>query len=404
MKADYDDAYQRGEHIRLTPAMYKRMSDYKWLRDVDSLALANVQLNIERAYNDYRSGKSGKPQFKKKHVCRDSYTTNKINGSDNVKLDGCMLKLPKVKGSIRLRCHRTVPETYTLKGCTVVHEPNGKWMFSLLYEYERKEYTASEALCAFLEDGDMNALRHIGLDMSLPYMYIDSDGNKPSYINNGNLVEFSKHYHRLEKRIAREQRRLSRMVKDSSNYRKQCIKIARLHAKAKHQRTDFIRQIAVRLARNYDIISIEDLNIAAIKKSLSFGKSVSDNGWGMFVTQLSEKCSQYGTALVKIDRFFPSSKLCSHCGHIHKELTLSDRTYICPVCGNIIDRDAQAAHNIDIEGMRMFLMDRPSLNINKNRRNAGVSLLSYGEHVKPDTCQAACLKMSPGYAGRESVA
>lgn len=145
------------------------------------------------------------------------------------------------------------------------------------------------------------------------------------------------------------------MMKDSNNYKKQCAKIASLHAKAKHQRNDFLHQIAVRLARSYDVISIEDLDMNAMKQSLRLGKSVSDNGWGMFVRILEEKCEQYGCTLIKVSRWFPSSKTCSHCGHIHKELKLNDRTYICPKCGHVMDRDYQAAVNIDREGLRMIL-------------------------------------------------
>ena len=144
------------------------------------------------------------------------------------------------------------------------------------------------------------------------------------------------------------------MQKGSANYVKQCKRIAKLHAKAKHQRSDFLHQISIRLIRNYDVISIEDLNMSAMKQALHFGKSVSDNGWGMFVSMRQYKAEMYGKLVVKVDKWFPSSKKCSHCGHIHKELKLSDRTYICPKCGNIIDRDEQASINIDKEGLALL--------------------------------------------------
>ena len=157
----------------------------------------------------------------------------------------------------------------------------------------------------------------------------------------------------MEKKIAREQRRLSRMVKDSNNYCKQCEKLAGLYARAKQQRKDFLEQLSSRLAKAYDVISIEDLDIAAMKRSLRLGKSISDNGWSEFVELLERKCEACGHLLIRVSRWFPSSKKCVNCGHIHKELTLNDRTYICPVCGHAMDRDWQAAVNIDNEGLNI---------------------------------------------------
>ena len=127
--------------------------------------------------------------------------------------------------------------------------------------------------------------------MSLPELYVDSDGNTPAY---------PKPYRKLERKIAREQRKLSRMEKDSRNYTKQLKKIAKLHAKAKHQRADFLHKLSYRLVTHYDIICIEDLSMSAIKKALSFGKSASDNGWGMFVRMLTYKAEWYGSTVIKV--------------------------------------------------------------------------------------------------------
>ena len=129
---------------------------------------------------------------------------------------------------------------------------------------------------------------------------------------NGKEIKFVKQYRKLEKRIAKEQRRRSHMVKDSNNYNKQSEKIARLHAKAKHRREDFLHQIAVRLVRTYDVIAIEDLDITAMKQALSLGKSVSDVGWGRFTAILEELCLKHGKILVRASRWYPSSKTCHH--------------------------------------------------------------------------------------------
>ena len=355
MKADKDREYERsGRIIKITPAHYKDLDDCGFLRDADSYALCNVQLNSEKAYSDWRSGAHGRPRFKKKHKCDDTYTTNKDSRSDNVAFDSSGLKLPKVPGRIRLKTHRGIKSGGILKAVTVTHEKTGHWTFTLLYEYQADDWEGTWPLLDFLETGDISFLRHIGIDMSLPHLYVDSDGNLPGYENNGNYVGFSKAYHKLESRIAAEQRKLSRMVYDSSNYRKQCERIASLHAKAKHQRKDFLEQVSARLARSYDIISIEDLDMSAIKKALRFGKSVSDNGWGMFTMMLARKCEKNGGMLVRISRWFPSSKICGNCGHVHNDLQLGDRTYVCPNCGAVMDRDENAAKNIDYEGLRLI--------------------------------------------------
>lgn len=342
MLADEQAHYQEtGEHRLLPPSFYKKIKGLEWLKDMDSLALCNVQLHLDRAFRRFFNGISGKsnpvgsPKFKSKHKCTDSYTTNVVG--KNIKLDGCMLKLPKIKTPIPLCLHRKIQKGGTLKSVTVTYEPSGKWYFSLLYEYPqqvKKSFDKSQEV------------KHIGLDMSLPKLYVDSNGEE---------ADFFKAYHALEKRIGREQRKLAHMQKGSQNYKKQKQRIAKLYAKAKHQRQDRLHKLSYRLTEQYDLISIEDLNMAAMKKSLHFGKSVSDNGWGMFVEMLQYKAVWKGKHIIKVSKWFPSSKTCSRCGYIHKELQLSDREYICPHCGHMMDRDHQAAINIDREGLRLFL-------------------------------------------------
>ena len=353
MTADLNDALKNHTlYSAKTPGQYKKDPDLEWLKGADSYALCNVQQNHNRACKDFFSGNKGKPHFKKKYLCKDSYTTNKKAGTNNVQLEGNQLTLPKVPGTIPLRGMRDIPDNYILKSVTVTHEKNGKWSFSILFEYLVRGLDKS--LDNFDQKLQSEGLRYIGLDMSLPELYIDSNNERPHYVVNDVVVTFSKKYAELESRIAKEQRKLSRKEKHSNNYAKQAQRVAELYAKATQQRHDFLRQIAVRLARSYDVISIEDLDMSAIKQSLKFGKSVSDNAWSAFIGYLEEKCHQYGCVLVRVNKWFPSSKTCHECGHVHKELKLSDRTYICPICGNVIDRDYQAALNIDAEGLRIL--------------------------------------------------
>lgn len=347
MLADRRDFYREmGTVLKNTPADYKDIPELSWLNGCDSLALCNVQLNLERAFSEALSGEKGMPRFKKKGIASASYKTNAQGNS--IRLEDGKLKLPKITGMVRLAMHRKIQEGGTLKNVTVTQEPDGKWYFSLVYAYEKKE-TLPECFCKPEKE-----IRAVGLDMSLPELYRDSNGDLPSYKVNGVGVSFRKVYRKLEKRIAREQRRLSKLEKDSANYRRQCRKIAKLHAKAKHQRCDFLHQMAARLAGAYDIIGVEDLDMAAIRRSLRFGKSVSDNGWGNFLLYLEEVCRKCGTLLIRVDRWFRSSKTCSVCGHVHRELALSDRTYACPECGFVMDRDENAAVNIREEALRIF--------------------------------------------------
>ena len=346
--------YREGKPF-IRPAQIKKESGHDWLKDVDAQALCNAQLDFERARSEYEKGEKGRPHFHKKHEKPDSYTTNRISGSDNVSLNGNFLKLPKIDGSIRLIPHRKIEEGGVLKSVTVTREPDGKWFFSLLFEYDAKpDGEFSDAIEKFFETGDAEDLIHVGLDMSLPDFFVASDGSLPEYELDGGTVKFERQFRKYEKRIAREQRKLSHMIKDSSNYAKQLRKIARLHAKAKHARTDFQNQIAVRLARKYDVISIENLDVSAMKRALRFGKSVSDVGWGRFTAVLERKAEAENHLLIRISRWFPSSKKCRACGHIHKELKLSDRIFICPKCGSMVGRDRQASLSIDDEGMRIL--------------------------------------------------
>lgn len=367
-----------------TPAGYKKDPECLWLSLSDSIALCNTQKAFLRAKEDFLSGDKGCPSFKKKRYAKKSYTTSLSNRqSPNLYLEDDMLTLPKISSPIKLNMHRSVVPGGTLKSCTVTHEPDGKWYFSLIFEYSYEEEIFSDALTELMESGDMTDLRHIGLDMSMPKLFIDSNGNDASYEYNDMIVRFEKFYRNAEAKLAKEQRRLSHMEKDSSNYQKQKLKIAKLHAKIKHQRNDFLHQLSIRLARSYDIVSIEDLDMRAMKKSLSLGKSASDNGWGNFTLMLERKLRNHGGLLVRVNKWYPSSKTCSVCGHVHKELSLSDRTYECPVCGNYIDRDKNAAINIDNEGMRIVLTLLTG-------RDAGASLSDYGmavhdQPVKPVT-------------------
>lgn len=360
--SDGEEYYQEtGKRMHRTPAEYKKEAGYKWLSELDSLALANVQLNYEKAMDAFLSDDAGQPKRKKKGRCRFSYTTNLSNKTQkNLYLEGNLLKLPKVKTQIRLNIHRQIRDGGLLKKCTVCKEGE-KWIFSLVFEYPKAD---AENKTAKGSGGDIT---HIGLDMSLPKLYVDSNGEEPDYL---------KPYREIEKRLAFEQRKLSRKIKANTdhyeirdgnrypvykkpmaecrNIQKQIHRVNALYARTKHIRADILHKLSAKLTDQYELISIEDLDLAAMKQSLKFGKTLSDNGWGEFTRMLKYKQEKKGHELIRVDKWFPSSKTCLKCGHIHKELELCDREYICPVCGHMMNRDHQAAVNIDQEGLRIY--------------------------------------------------
>jgi putative transposase len=331
MLADKKSHYEATkENINPTPAQYKK--EFEFLKEVDSLALANSQMALNKAFLSFYKGNTKFPKYKAKHRGRRAYTTNCVN--KNIKLDGNYLTLPKM-GAIRIKRHRTLRANGKLKSVTFSQDSDGKYYVSILYEYKMRNRAKT-----------INLDKAVGLDMSMKELFVSSDGQ---------IGNYPRYYRAMEEKLAREQRKLSKMVQGSNNYYRQKRKIGKLHAKIKHQRRDFLHQTSRTLVDNYDVICIEDLDMKAMAQALNFGKSVCDNGWGIFRSQLVYKLVAENKNLVIIDKWFPSSKTCIECGYVHHSLTLSDRIYICPVCGNIIDRDYQAANNIKNEGLRILL-------------------------------------------------
>ena len=323
----YEETKQK---LNNTPAQYK--SKFPWLKEVDSLALANAQMNLQTAYNNFfRNPKIGFPKFKSKKSNRRSYTTNCVNG--NISIDNGFLKLPKV-GLVKLKQHRLILSNYKLKSVTISQTPSGKYYASVLFEYENQ-----------IQEQELHDF--LGLDFSMHGLYKDSNGNEPAY---------PRYYRQAEERLKREQRKLSLMQKGSKNRSKQRIKVANLHEKVANQRKDFLHKQSRQIANAYDCVCIENLDMKAMSQSLNFGKSVADDGWGMFVTFLKYKLEETGKRIVKVNKFFASSQICNVCGYKNTATkNLSIRAWDCPECGAHHDRDINAAINIRNEGMRLVL-------------------------------------------------
>lgn len=341
--AYYQDTWQSCDP---KPAEYK--DTYPFLKEVDSLALCNAQMNLRKAYNRFFKDpkRNGYPKYKAKHHSKQSYTTNNVH--HNIQLDGKArkLKLPKV-GWLAVRQHKTIPVDWKLKSVTVEHCKTGRYTATILFEHETQM------------PEPVKPVNYVGLDYSSSGLYVSSDGEHAAY------PKFS---HDVETRLAREQRKLARMVKGSNNYEKQRRKIARLHEKTMNRRLDWQHKTANRLAGMYDVIAVEDLNMKSLaarpkpkpdpdhagrylpngaSAKTGMAKNTMDNAFGQFRLLLAYKLERQGKQLIRIDKWFPSSQLCCVCGYRNWTVKdLSIREWTCPHCLIHHDRDVNAAINL----------------------------------------------------------
>lgn len=342
MLADKMESYQAtGKFVAVTPAKYKK--EYSYLKEVDSLALANAQINLQSAFRSRftkkRKRKNGFPKFKSAKKSRKSYTTNNQKGTITL-MDSRYIKLPKV-GKVKAKIHRQPEMDWQLKSATVSQNSDGKYYVSVLFELESQP-------SAYVAD-KTNA---IGLDYASDGLYVDDNGNKGTN---------HKYYRESHRKLAKAQRRLSRMQgskkkeEKSANYLKQLKKVNRIHRRIANQRLDNLHKISTEIANQYDVVCVESLNMKSMSnKKFGNGKSTMDNGYGMFLKMLEYKFADRKKYFVKVDKWFPSSQICNGCGKVHSEMkNLNNRIMKCD-CGLIIGRDQNAAINIKCCG-QVFL-------------------------------------------------
>ena len=318
-----------------TPAKYKQA--FVFLKEVDSLALANAQLNLDLAYKNFFRDKSvGFPKFKSKKNPVQSYTTNNQKGT--VDIVGKYIKIPKLKSLIKIRLHRKIKGI--IKSATISRTASGKYYIPLLCETGITQLPKTHS--------------NIGIDLGIKDMMVLSNGEK---IANPKLSQ------KFERKLAREQRKLARKqevakkeqrnLKECKNYQKQKINVAKIYEKMTNSRNDALNKLSTEIIKNHDVICIENLNIKGLLQNHKLARSIADVSWSKLIQKLEYKAKWYGKEVIKIDRWYPSSQLCSACGENTGKKDLSIRAWTCPSCHTTHDRDINAAKNILAEGLRI---------------------------------------------------
>ena len=305
--------------LKNTPAQYKE--EFPWLKEVDSLALANAQMNLEKAYKNFFRDKSiGFPKFKSKKNNHRSYTTNNQKGT--VSIEDGHIKLPKLKSVVKIKQHRLFDGL--IKSCTVSQTPSGKYFVSVLVECEIEQMPRLET--------------KVGIDVGIKTFAV---------MSNHVVVENPKHLRKSERRLAKLQKDLSRKVKGSKNRAKARLKVARLHEKISNQRLDFLHKKSFETVRDNQVIVLEDLKVKNMVKNHKLAKAISEVSWGKFREMIEYKAEWYGREVVIAPSNYASSQLCSDCGNKSSQTKdLGCRTYVCPECGLEIDRDYNASLNL----------------------------------------------------------
>lgn len=309
--------------------------EYEWLKEVDKFALDNAVINMDNAYQKFFKEYAGFPKFKSKHNNKKSYTTNcvKTTAGGSIRIDFIKNKilLPKFKW-VKAKLHKKFDGK--IKSATISQVPSGKYFVSIFVETEHIPMESTGCM--------------IGIDLGIKDLLITSDGEKFDNIRT------TKKY---EKKLAKEQRKLSHKQKGSKNWNKQRIKVARVHEKIKNTRIDNLHKISHKLISENQVIVSEDLAVSNMVKNHNLAKAVSDCGWYELTRQLQYKAEWNNRQYIKIGRFVKSSQTCNVCGYINsKTKDLSVREWTCPECGTVHDRDINAAINILNEGLKMLNM------------------------------------------------
>lgn len=342
-------------NVMKTPANYK--DEYPFLREVDSLALANSQMVLKQAFRNHKQNPKhfGKPKFKKKSRSKLSYKTNNNHGTA-VRIENNRLVLPKFKSGIKIIEHRKIDGV--IKSVTIEHTPSDYYTATILYN------VSDESIVKPLSKNSI-----LGIDLGIKYLAITSDNEK--YDN-------PKHYNKTQSKLKKEQKILNKRLEQNikkrvydkngkcikviykkplsecKNYQKQKKKVAKIHNKIKHQRLDNLHKVSTEIIKNHDYVVLETLKIKNLMKNRKLSKSIADVGWSMFINMLEYKAERYSKQVIRIDQWFPTSQICSYCQHNDGKKALNIREWKCSNCHTKHDRDVNAAINIQNKGLEMI--------------------------------------------------
>ena len=307
----------------------KKQEEFSFLKDVDSTSLQQSLKNLEAAYkNFFRNNTFGFPNFKSKRTAPLTYRIPMSN--NNIKLLGKNISIPKV-GVLKARHSFDLSEIEKINNVTIRKSRSGKYYASISCEVDVKAKQKTQDI--------------VGIDLGI---------KEYAVMSNGGIVENPKHLVKLEEKLAFLQRGLSRKKKFSKNYEKQRIKIARLHEQIANKRADFLHKLSNQLVTDYDFIAMETLKPSNMVKNHKLAKHISDASWSEFTRQVQYKSLWYDKQLIKISQWYPSSQICSTCGHNDGKKGLSIREWTCPNCGTCHERDINASVNILNEGLRLY--------------------------------------------------
>lgn len=300
----------------------KKQDEFLWLNEVSSQSLQMALRNLDHAYTMFFKQIGRYPKFKSKKDSRQSFSI-----PQSIKLDENTLHIPKFKNGIKCKIHRNIDGE--IKQATISRN-NGKYYVSLLIDDKNKI------------PEKVTPKNSVGLDVGITDLLVTSDNIK---------YENKKYFRRSQNKLAKAQRKLSKKIKGSNNRKKSITKVQKIHTKITNQRLDYLHKISNEITNQYDVISVETLNVKGMIKNRKLSKSIADAAWGEFVRQLEYKSEWKGKYLIKIDKWFPSSQLCSTCGISSGKKPLNVRKWTCDKCGTQHDRDTNAAKNINKYGL-----------------------------------------------------